>query len=544
MRQIIAGLPRDVLAGLLLAAIAIPAQLATARLAGMPPQAGLFTFAAGAVGFAVFGTNRFLVAGADSTIAPIFASGLAALAVVGSPDYAAMATLLSIMVGAILIVSALLRAGWIADLLSIPVTTGFMAGIAIHITIGQLPAVLGLPAADGTLAAQGLQILQRLPQTNGYALAIGLFVLTVTQAAEWGMKRLPGAFLALVVVTVATAVLHLDRFGVRLLDAVPAALPGISLPSADAADLLRLTPLSLIVALVCMLQTAAVLRAFPSHPDGPRHVAHDFGGIGAGCILAGLIGGFPVNASPPSTAVVVAAGGKSQAVPLVAVVTAAALLFGGNRLLALLPHAALAAVLIAVALRIFRLNEMIAIARRGGSEIWLVAGSILLVVGLPIQTGVLAAIVLSLLHSFYTVARPLCVELARAPGSTVWWPPDREAAEYEPGVLVFAAAAPLNFTNAAFIRGQLMHMVDNAPAPVRLVVLEASGVTDVDYTGANALRETVETLRKRGLQVALARLSAERAREHAARSGVLAAFGPDQVFRSVEDAVRAFRASA
>jgi len=111
-------------------------------------------------------------------------------------------------------------------------------------------------------------------------------------------------------------------------------------------------------------------------------------------------------------------------------------------------------------------------------------------------------------------------------------------------VLVFAAGAPLNFTNAAFIRGQLMHMVDNAPAPVRLVVLEASGVTDVDYTGANALRETVETLRKRGLQVALARLSAERAREHAARSGVLAAFGPDQVFRSVEDAVRAFRASA
>lgn len=544
MRQIIAGLPRDVLAGLLLAAIAIPAQLATARLAGMPPQAGLFTFAAGAVGFAVFGTNRFLVAGADSTIAPIFASGLAALAVVGSPDYAAMATLLSIMVGAILIVSALLRAGWIADLLSIPVTTGFMAGIAIHITIGQLPAVLGLPAADGTLAAQGLQILQRLPQTNGYALAIGLFVLTVTQAAEWGMKRLPGAFLALVVVTVATAVLHLDRFGVRLLDAVPAALPGISLPSTDAADLLRLTPLSLIVALVCMLQTAAVLRAFPSHPDGPRHVAHDFGGIGAGCILAGLIGGFPVNASPPSTAVVVAAGGKSQAVPLVAVVTAAALLFGGNRLLALLPHAALAAVLIAVALRIFRLNEMIAIARRGGSEIWLVAGSILLVVGLPIQTGMLAAIVLSLLHSFYTVARPLCVELARAPGSTVWWPPDHEAAEHEPGVLVFAAGAPLNFTNAAFIRGQLMHMVDNAPAPVRLVVLEASGVTDVDYTGANALRETVETLRKRGLQVALARLSAERAREHAARSGVLAAFGPDQVFRSVEDAVRAFRASA
>jgi SulP family sulfate permease len=133
------GLSRDALAGLLLAAIAIPEQLATARLAGMPPEAGLLTFAAGAIGFAVFGTTRILSAGADSTIAPIFAGGLVLLAAIGSPDYAALAELLSVMVGIVLIGSALLRAGWIADLLSIPVTAGFMAGIAVHIIIGQLP---------------------------------------------------------------------------------------------------------------------------------------------------------------------------------------------------------------------------------------------------------------------------------------------------------------------------------------------------------------------------------------------------------------------
>src|SRR5690348_3781512 len=137
------GLPRDVLAGLLLAAIAVPEQLATARLAGLSPEAGLFTFAAGAIGFAVFGTNRFLSAGADSTVAPIFAGGLAVLAAIGSPDYAASAALLSVMVGIVLIGSALLRAGWVADLLSIPVTAGFMAGIAVHIIVGQLPSVLG-----------------------------------------------------------------------------------------------------------------------------------------------------------------------------------------------------------------------------------------------------------------------------------------------------------------------------------------------------------------------------------------------------------------
>ena len=537
------GLPRDALAGLLLATIAIPEQLATARLAGMRPEAGLFTFAAGAVGFAVFGTNRFLSAGADSTIAPIFAGGLAMMATLGSPDYTALATLLSVMVGVVLIGSAVFRAGWIADLLSIPVTAGFMAGISAHIIVGQLPSVLGVTHTPGTLAAQFLQILHRLPDVNPYAIGIGLFVLVATQATERVAKRLPGALLALTAVAVATGTLHLERHGVDVLGPLPVTLPRITLPATKLGDVLLISPLALIVALVCMMQTAAVLRAYPSHPDGPRHVARDFGGIGAGCILAGLIGGFAVNASPPRTAVVVSAGGGSQAVSLIAVVLAAILLFGGPKLFAFVPHAALGGILIAIALRIFRLNEIVNIARHGGSEIWLVATSILLVVGLPIETGMLASIVLSLLHSFYTVARPLCQELARAPGTTVWWPPQGETGEHEPGILVFAPAAPLNFTNAAFIYGRLISVIERAPTPVRLVVIEASGVTDIDYTGANMLRQVVETLRAKGIQVALARLSAKRASEHAARTGLLAAFGAERVFRSVEDAVRSFKTS-
>jgi MFS superfamily sulfate permease-like transporter len=308
--------------------------------------------------------------------------------------------------------------------------------------------------------------------------------------------------------------------------------------------ILRILPLALIVALVCMLQTSAVLRAYPSHRDGPRHMARDFGGIGAGCVLAGLFGGFAVNASPPSTAVVVSAGGRSKAVSVTAAILAVALLAGGGWLLAYVPQAALGAILIAVALRIMRVREMADIARRGGSEIWLVTASTLLVVGLPIETGMLASVVLSLLHSFYTVARPLCLELARAPGTTVWWPPQGEAGEHEPGLLVFAPAAPLNFTNAAFIRGRLTLAIDQASTPVRMVVLEASGVTDIDYTGATMMRHLVEALRDKGIQVALARLSAERAYEQAVRTGLLEAFGPKRVFRTVEDAVRSFKASS
>jgi sulfate permease, SulP family len=241
---------------------------------------------------------------------------------------------------------------------------------------------------------------------------------------------------------------------------------------------------------------------------------------------------------------VVSSGGGSQAVSLVAMALAAAVLFGGGGLIASVPHAALGGILIAIALRIFRLTEIVDIARRGGSEIWLVAASTLLVVGLPIESGMLASIVLSLLHSFFTVARPLCLELARAPGTTVWWPPQGEVGEHEPGVLVFAPAAPLNFTNAAFIRGRLMSAIEQARTPVRLVVIEASGVTDIDYTGARVLRQATEALRARTIQVALARLSAERAHERAERTGVLQLFGTRWVFRSVEDAVRSFKASS
>ena len=241
---------------------------------------------------------------------------------------------------------------------------------------------------------------------------------------------------------------------------------------------------------------------------------------------------------------VVSAGGGSRAVSLVAVALAAALLFGGSVLLAAVPHAALGGILIAVALRILRLKEMVAIARRGGLEIWLVAASALLVVGMPIEAGMLASIVLSLLNSFYTVARPQCEELARAPGTTVWWPPQGEAGEHEPGLLVFAPAAPLNFTNAAFVRGRLSLAIEQARTPVRMVVIEASGVTGIDYTAATMLRQVVEALREKGIQVALARLSSERASEQAMRTGVLEAFGPKRVFRSVEEAVRSFKASS
>jgi MFS superfamily sulfate permease-like transporter len=538
----IRALPRDAMAGLLLAAIGIPEQIATARLAGMPAEAGLLAFVAGAIGFAVFGTNRFLSAGADSTIAAIFAGVLATLAAVGTSEYAALASLLAIMVGVFLVIIALLRAGWIADLLSIPILTGFLAGIAVHVIIGQLPAVLGVPAEQGSLLSRTWELLRHLPNANPIALTIGGFVLMVTLLSERLMPRLPGALLAMAVTALCTTAFHVGDRGIQLLDALPSLAPRLVLPLEQLHALPRLLPLALTVALVCMIQTAAVLRAFPSHPGGPRHVAHDFGGVGAGNIISGLFGGFAVNASPPRTAVVVNAGGQSQIAGVVAVIITLALLLTGGMLLGFVPLAALGGLLIAIGVRLFRLNEMVRILRQGGGEILLVAASAFLVIVLPIETGMVTSIVLALLQSFYGVARPLCTELVRAPGTTVWWPPVAEArGQREPGVLVFASAAPLNFTNVDFIRDRLMQAIQHADEPVRLLIIEASGMIDIDYTGSQRLQQLIAQLRSRGIDVAIARLEAERAQRQAQRTGLSAAFGAGHVFRSVEDAVLALR---
>jgi SulP family sulfate permease len=533
-------LPRDAVAGLMLAAIAIPGQLATARLAGMPPETGIYAFAAGSLAFAAFGGNRFMSVAADSTIAPIFAGGLVSLAGVGSAHYAELVTLLALMVGVTLVAVGLLRAGWLATLLSIPVTTGFLAGIAVHIIVGELPTLLGLPEERGHVLARLSHIVGRLGEANPYAFAMGGGVLVITLAAARISSKLPGALIGIAAAGAAVAIFHLERRGVGLLNALPVELPRLALPPLpEGHDIGRLVPLALIVAMVCIMQTSAVASTYPSEKGRPDDASRDFFGVGAGSIVAGLIGSFAVDASPPSTAVVVESGGRSQIAAITAVGLMIVLFLLAGGLMSYVPHAALAGILIYIALKIFRLDEMIRIYRRSGREILLVAASGTLVVALPIETGMALAIVLSFINSLYAVARPYCAELARVPGSTVWWPPGEERGEHVPGVLVFATAAPLTFTNAQYISDRIMAALAAAPAPVKLLVIEASGMIDVDYTGSQILQQTIAELHARSIDVAIARLSDTRAQEEAGRAGLLAALGAGRVFRSVEEAVRA-----
>lgn len=533
-------LARDLFAGLTLAAIAIPEQMATARLGGFAPQLGFFAFLAGSLAFAMFGSNRFLSCGADSTITPIFAGSLAALAASGDPQYLALAASLALMVGLLLLFAGVFRLGWIADLLSIPVTTGFLAGISVHILVSQLPGILGVEAPGGAMLQRIASLATHLNQTNPFTLLIGIGVLAIIALSERINARIPGALIGLALAGTAVVLLGLESRGVSVLGAVSAAPPALGLPDISAGRLTGLVSLSLIIAIVVMVQTAATTRSFPSSPDEPPDVDRDFVGVGVGSILSGLIGAFPVNASPPRTAVVSETGGRSQLAGLAAAAIVIALLAFGAALLGRIPNAALGGVLVFVALRIVRINQIVSICRQSLGEFLLIALTAAAIIVLPIEQGVGLGIALSLLHGIWSTTRARLVVFERVPGTSIWWPSSPHLpGEQEPGIIVAGFQAPLSFLNAYHFRRDVLDALQSRPQAARLLVLEATGIVEIDYTAAQILRDLIRKCHAGGIDFAVARLESIRAQAAFDQFGIDQLLGPDHSFRSVEEAVRA-----
>lgn len=531
------ALPGDLTAGLTLAAIAIPEQMATARLGGFAPQIGFFAFMAGSLGFALLGGNRFLSCGADSTITPIFAGGLAALATAGSPEYQGLAIALALMVGAMMLAGGAFRLGGIANLLSMPVMVGFLAGISVHIIVSQLPGVLGLESPDGpTLDRIGV-LASELGRTNPVTLCIGLGVLAVVVISEKISAKIPGALIGLVAATLATIALGLESKGVNVVGMVPGTLPRPTLPELAPELWVRLVPLAFVITVVVMVQTAATTRSFPSDPDNPADVDRDFLGAGAGSVLSGLFGAFPVNASPPRTGIVAETGGQSQLAGLAAAVIVLLLLAFGTGLLQHVPDAALGGILLFVALRIIRTKQIATIYRQSFSEFLLIVATAGLIIVLPIQQGAFLGIVLSLLHGIWSTTRARLIEFERVPGTTIWWPAHQHiTGERIAGVAVIGLQAPLSFLNAPGFRSDVTKVLSTATP--QLLVLEASGMVEIDFTAAQILLDVFKACNAQGVTVALARLESVRAQDAFERFKLFDVLPKEQVFHSVDEAVR------
>jgi MFS superfamily sulfate permease-like transporter len=299
-----------------------------------------------------------------------------------------------------------------------------------------------------------------------------------------------------------------------------------------------------VVSLVVMVQTAAVSRSF-SGGDTDPDVARDYVGVGAGSIFAGLFGAFPVDASPPRTAAVSEAGGKSQVGGLAAAAAVLLLAAFGGGLMADTPTAALAGVLLFVAQRIFKVRDFVHLARRTPAEFALASLTAVLIVLLPIQTGVAIGIFLSLVHGIYTITRAQLIPFEQVSGTTVWWPttPDRLGAATG-DVLVVGYQAPLSFLNAFAFRRDVQLAIAAKGRKPRLLVLEASSIVEVDFTAAEVLSDAIRTARAKGVDFAIARLESVRAESKLRRFGVMDVLGPNHVFHSVQEAIAALAPSS
>lgn len=528
-------LGRNVLAGLTLAAITIPEQMATARLGGFPVQAGLFAFVAATLGFLLLGASRVLTVGADSTITPIFAGALAALAAGGIIAPTAAPTL-AVLVGVLLLGAGFLRFGWIADLLSTPVVSGFLAGIAAHIVVSQLPSLLGLNVQASSLPPRLAEIWAARAGSNPFSVMLGLGVLAVIVVCEKLAAWLPGALIAFALATAAVAALGLESRGVVVLGSLPTGLPPWPGFDLSWADLRSLVPLALIIALIVMMQTATVSRSFRD-PDGREpDVGRDYLGLAGANLLAGLAGTFPVNASPPRTAIVVESRGRNPVAGLAAAALVLGLALFGADVLADVPEAAFAGVLFFIAGRIVRVGLIAQIARQSPQEFALVLLTALAVALLPIESGVAIGIGLSLLHGIWMTTRSHLVEFGRITGTTIWWPPGSgQPLTTLPGILVAGFPAPLLFANASGFQQELVDRL--AAQKPRLVVLEASGIAAIDYTAAQSLLAVARACEAQGAAFAIARVESARAREALERFGIIRAIGEDRIFHSVDEAV-------
>ena len=532
-----AWLGADALAALTLVAVALPSQMATAQLADLPAVVGLYAFMAGSLLYAALGTKPHLSVGADSTIAPVLATAATAVAAAGPTGYAATMAFMALLVGGLLIVVGLLRLGWISDFFSTPVTTGVLAGIAVEIVVRQLPVILGV-SGGGTTTLGRLRVLAgQLSHTNGWCIGLALGVLALVVVAQRVDHRLPGALVGLVLSIIAVDAFGLaSRHGVAVIGAVHGGLPHISLPSAPWSQLRLLVAPVLTVAFVCIAQTAATVREPSAEVTAAADFNRDLIGVGAGSVAAGFMGAFAVDASPPNTAIVSASGSRSQLTNVMAALVVLVVVVVATGPIGHLPQATLGATLVFIATKLFRAGQLRTVLRFDRLEFALAISTLVVVAFVGIEQGVALAMVLSLADRTRRSARPRDAVLGREPGTDHWIPVDiGHKTEEVPGILVYLVYAPLWYGNAGYFRSRVRQLVSAAPSPVHAVVLDADGISDIDYTGLQALGDLVTELRRQGVALAIARPS--HLVHHDLKHGaLLQRLGPD-LFTSVEDAV-------
>jgi high affinity sulfate transporter 1 len=539
-----AWLARDVAAGLVLTALLVPAGMGYALASGLPAITGLYATVGPLLAYAIFGPSRIMVLGPDSALAPLIAVAVLSKAE-GDPARAvALASLLALLTGTLCIAAGLARAGFITDLLSKPVRDGYMNGIGLTIIVSQLPKLFGFSVSAHDLAAGTVAFARGVlaGETRPAALAIGAACLALVLLGRLVAPRAPAILVAVVGATLAVAVLGLaDR--VSVVGPVPRGLPVPAFPRVRLGDVVDLLGAAVGISLVSFADTSVLSRTVAGRLGHRVDANRELIGLGIANLVAGLVRGFPISSSSSRTPVAESAGSRTQLTGIVGALAIVVLLVLAPWLCQDLPTAALAAIVIAAAIRIIDVGSWRVFYRVRRSDFVLSVVAFLAVATLGVLTGIAVAVAVSLLDFVRRAWRPHDAILGRADGVKGYHDLMRyPSAKQVPGLLLFRWDAPLFFANADTFRRRVIDLVDGAAQakrPLRWVVVAAEPVTDVDTTAAEMLEELDKELATRGCELAFAEMK-DPVKDRLERYGLQRRIGREFFFATIGVAVHAF----
>ncbi|MCU0277656.1 MAG: sulfate permease [Candidatus Nanopelagicales bacterium] len=537
-------LPRDVMTGLVLSALLVPQGMAYAELAGLPAVTGLYTSILCLIGYAIFGPSRVLVLGPDSSLGPMIAATILPLAGAGGdPAKAvALASMLAIFTGLIMVAAGVGKLGFVADLLSKPTILGYMNGLALTIVVGQLPKLLGFSVdADGFLGElvgffAGIADGDVVPA----AAAIGLASLAVIFVLGRWLPKIPAVLVAVIFAMVVSIAADLEARGVKLVGVLPQGLPQLTWPAVSFSDLLPLFGGALGIALVALTDTISTATSFAERRgelvDGDKEMI----GIGASNVAAGLFQGFPVSTSGSRTAVADQAGGKSQLTGLVGAGVIAVMLLAVPGLFAALPQATLGAVVIMAAISLADIPATRRLWHQRKTDFVLSITAFLGVTLLGVLPGIAVAVMLSVANVFRRAWRPYQAELGKVPGMRGFHDTKRfDTYSLLPNAAILRFDAPLIFANSGTFRESVRAAAKRLPEG-GWVIIAAEPITDVDTTACDMLDDLVADLDRTGKRLVLAELK-DPVRTKLDAYGLEPDIPEDRFYPTLNEAVRACR---
>ncbi len=539
------GFPADAIAGATIWGLLIPEMIAYASLAGLPPQAGLYTLLASLGLYAIFGTSRQLVVAGTSASAILVFSGVTALGHQDPHDYAVAASGLIIITGAIFVVAGLLKLGFITAFLSRPVMAGFVFGLAIFVTVSQLPKLFGLEKGGGNTIRQFAHLIANLGHTSVVTLATGAGALAVLFGLERYLPRLPGGLIVLVLGIAISSAAHLSDHGVATVGKIPSGLPSIVTEHLTVSELWVLLPSALGMMLVIFSEALGAGETFADKHGYRLESSQEMIALGLANIGSGFVGGLACGGSLSQTAVNDGAGAKSELSAIVAALLSLITVIALTPLFKSLPDAVLAALIIHAVFHLMKVAEMQRFYRLVPSEFWLGIITLAGVIVLDVLPGLIIGVVFCILLVIYRASRLTLSVLGADPAVPGAYIDVRRHPQAQTirGVLLVRPDGPVFYVNAQSVQDTIEALAAEGDSRIRSVVIDLDANDDLDITGSEKLGKLVRDLRHRHIEVGFAHVH-DPAVNMARRAGLLDVAGTPPTFETMTAAVEWAKAQA